>query len=362
MLVSNTREQAEAFIREVRGHFEQNLNLRCIFGDLKGSIWTDRKLTVGARKRIAKEPTIFSTGIDGAIISRHFDLIICDDIVDDENSRTESRREKLRVRFFKVLLPCLEPDARLAVIGTRYHYRDLYANLMESGFIPSATIISALDHEGRSSWPEKFPAPYLKRLRREAGTVIFNAQYQNDTEAMKGAVFKEEWLQFYKALPSALRIYQGVDLSIAQSSNSDFFAIVTIGVDEWGNIYVLDCYCARLSFRQQTAAIVDRYRRFDPIKVAIESNAYQAAQVECVREFGAIRTAKVFTRYDKLSRAWRLSAYFEDGRVWFGGNMHEIVEQLLAFPQGEHDDLFDALELAIGISQSSGPRLRFFRK
>jgi len=360
LLVSNTREQAEAFIREVRGHFEQNGIFRWVFGDLKGSKWTDRELIVGARRKIAKEPTIFSTGIDGALISRHFDLIICDDIVDEDNSRTESCREKLRVRFFKVLLPCLEPDAKLAVIGTRYHYRDLYGNLMESGFIPSATVISALDCKGRSSWPEKFSAEHLERIRREAGTVIFNAQYQNDTEAMKGAVFKEGWLRFYEAPPLALRIYQGVDLSIAQSSGSDFFAIVTIGVDEWNNIYILDCYHARLSFRQQTAAIIDRFRRFDPIKVAIESNAYQAAQVECVREFGAIRAAKVFTRCDKLSRAWKLSAYFEDGRMWFGRNMHDMIEQLLAFPQCEYDDLFDALELAVSISLSTGPRLRFF--
>jgi len=330
LLVSNTREQAEAFIREVRGHFEQNGIFRWVFGDLKGSKWTDRELIVGARRKIAKEPTIFSTGIDGALISRHFDLIICDDIVDEDNSRTESCREKLRVRFFKVLLPCLEPDAKLA------------------------------DCKGRSSWPEKFSAEHLERIRREAGTVIFNAQYQNDTEAMKGAVFKEGWLRFYEAPPLALRIYQGVDLSIAQSSGSDFFAIVTIGVDEWNNIYILDCYHARLSFRQQTAAIIDRFRRFDPIKVAIESNAYQAAQVECVREFGAIRAAKVFTRCDKLSRAWKLSAYFEDGRMWFGRNMHDMIEQLLAFPQCEYDDLFDALELAVSISLSTGPRLRFF--
>ena len=360
LLLSNTSEQAEGFIREVRGHLEQNEFFRQAFGKLEGSKWTDRELIVRTRNKIAKEPTIFSTGIDGALISRHFDLVICDDIVDEDNSRTESSREKLRVRFFKVLLPCLEPHGKLAVIGTRYHYRDLYGNLMESGFIPSPTIISALDCQGRSCWPEKFPAEHLEQIRREAGTVIFNAQYQNDTEAMKGAVFKEEWLQFYEAPPSMLRIYQGVDLAIARSSGSDFFAIVTIGLDKWDNIYVLDCYQARLSFRQQTAAIVDRFRRFDPIKVAIEANAYQAAQVECVREFGGIRTAEVFTRCDKLSRAWKLSACFEDGRVSFGRNMHDIIEQLLAFPQCEHDDLFDALELAVSISLSIGPRLRFF--
>jgi len=360
LLASNTQAQAEAFVREVRGHFERNPILRALFGDLVGRKWTDRELIVAARRRIAKEPTIFATGVGGALVSRHFDVIICDDVVDEESARTEFRREKLRTWFFKVMLPCLEPDGRLGIIGTRYHYRDLYGYLIETGFAPSVTIIRAIDADGKSPWPEKFSVERLEQIRREAGTVIFNAQYQNDTEAMKGAVFKDKWLRFYDAAPERLRIFQGVDLSIAQHERSDFFALVTIGVDQWENIYVLDCYQARLSFRQQTAAIVERFRRFDPIKVAIESNAYQAAQVERVRELGVVRAVKVFTTRDKLSRAWKLSALFEDGRVRLGRDMHELGDQLLTFPQGEHDDLFDALELAVSISAQHGPRMRFF--
>ncbi len=360
LLASNTQAQAEAFAREVRGHIERNPIFRIIFGDLVGPKWTNRELIVGRRRRIAKEPTIFATGVGGALVSRHFDLIICDDIVDEENSRTESRREKLRTWFFKVMLPCLEPDGSLGLVGTRYHYRDLYGHLMDAGFAPSVTVIRAIDADGKSPWPGKFPVKRLEQIRREAGTVIFNAQYQNDTEAMKGTVFKDKWLRFYDTVPETLRIFQGVDLAIAQSVGSDYFALVTIGVDEWENIYVLDCYQARLSFRQQTAAILGRFQRYDPIKVAIESNAYQAAQFERVRELGVVRATKVFTSRDKLSRAWKLSALFEDGRVRLGRNMHELVDQLLTFPHCEHDDLFDALEIAVSISASAVPRMRFF--
>jgi predicted phage terminase large subunit-like protein len=360
LLASNTQPQAEGFLREIRGHFERNHIFRAVFGDLTGRKWTDREFIVGGRTKIAKEPTMLATGVGGAVISRHFDIIICDDIVDEENARTETQRERLRIWFFKVLLPCLEPDGKLCIVGTRYHYRDLYGLLMEAGFVPSVTIIRALDPQGRSAWPEKFSVERLEQIRREAGTVIFNAQYQNDTEAMKGAVFKEEWLRYYDELPPFLRIFQGVDLSIAQHSGADFFAIVTIGIDQWGNIFVIDCYQARLSFRQQTSAIVERACRFDPVKIAIESNAYQAAQADSLKETGMVRVTKVFTDKDKLTRAWKLSALFEDGRIRLGRNMHELAEQLLAFPQAEHDDLFDALDFAVSLAASPGPRMRFF--
>jgi predicted phage terminase large subunit-like protein len=359
LLVSNVQAQAEAFVREIRSHLEQNHLLRGIYGEFTGSKWSDGEFIVSCRKKILKEPTMFATGVGGAIISRHFDIIICDDIVDEENARTQAQREKLRVWFFKVLLPCLEPDGRLCIVGTRYHYRDLYGLLIENGFVPTATIIRAINENGESAWPERFPIEKLEHIRREAGTIIFNAQYQNDTEAMKGAVFKEEWLQFYDSPPESLRVYQGVDLSIAQTDSADFFAVVTIGVDALANIYVLDCYQARISFRQQTAAILQKFLRFDPLKVAIESNAYQAAQADTLKEMGVMRVTKVFTKNDKLSRAWKLSSFFEDGRVYLGRNMQEMVEQLLAFPQADHDDLFDALDFAVGLALNRMPRIRF---
>jgi len=360
LLVSNTQAQAESFVREIRAHLEYNEDFRSAYGDHTGQKWTDREFIVAGRKKIAKEPTMFAAGVGGAIISRHFDIIICDDIVDEENARTEHQRERLRVWFFKVLLPCLEPAGSLCIVGTRYHYRDLYGLLLENGFVPSVTIIRAIDEQGRSAWPERFPIERLEQIRREAGTVIFNAQYQNDTEAMKGAIFKDEWLRYYDVPPSPLKVFQGVDLSIAQSEGSDFFAIVTIGEDTWGNIFVLDCYQARLSFRQQTMAIAERFGRFDPIRIAIESNAYQAAQADCLREIGIPRVTKVFTGRDKLSRAWKLSALFEDGRIYLSRHMHELAEQLLAFPQAEHDDLFDALDFAVSLVSSPALRVRFF--
>ncbi len=360
LLASNTHAQAQTFLREIRTHFERNRPFRAVFGNLSGTKWSDRELIVRSRRRIAKEPTIFATGVGGAVISRHFDLILCDDIVDEENSRTELQREKLRTWFFKVLLPCLEPEGSLGVVGTRYHYCDLYGYLIESGFFPVTTVIPALDPAGRSAWPEKFPAAKLEQIRREAGTVIFNAQYQNNTDAMKGVVFREEWIRYYDIVPESLWIYQGVDLAIACEAGSDYFAVVTIGLDVFNNIYVIDCHQARLSFRQQTGAIIERFRRFDPVKLGIESNAYQAAQADTLRELGIPRVEKVFTSKDKLSRGWKLSARFEDGRVWLGRNMHELAEQLLLFPQGDHDDLFDALDLAVTVSSSHIPRMRFF--
>jgi hypothetical protein len=71
-------------------------------------------------------------GVGGPIISKHYDVIILDDIIDEENARTEEQREKMRVWYYKSLLPCLEPYGEIHILGTRYHPYDLYHELLTS--------------------------------------------------------------------------------------------------------------------------------------------------------------------------------------------------------------------------------------
>lgn len=61
MIGSKTQTQAEAFLKEVRTHFEQNEDLIRIFGDWKTSkdnVWNDREFTVNKRSIIKKEATL----------------------------------------------------------------------------------------------------------------------------------------------------------------------------------------------------------------------------------------------------------------------------------------------------------------
>ena len=57
-------------------------------------------------------------------------------------------------------------------------------------------------------------------------------------------------------------------------------------------------------------------------------------------------------QYSKEIRAERIEPLFEQGLVWFGpDNMHGALEQeLLMFPEGKYDDMFDAMEIFIRIA------------
>ena len=108
MIGSKTQTQASAFLKEIRTHFEQNVNLIRIFGDWKKSrdnVWNDKEFTVNRRTVIKKEATVSALGASGAVVSKHFDIIIGDDLVGFENARTEAQRKVLNEWVLQLFIP-----------------------------------------------------------------------------------------------------------------------------------------------------------------------------------------------------------------------------------------------------------------
>lgn len=359
LLISRTEAQAEGFLRQIAGYLEHHAEFQAVFPLRPGRPWTRTALCLADRTRTAKEPTIAALGVGGPVISKHYELIVCDDIVDEASAASAHLREVTRRWFFTTLLPCLEPGGTLHVLGTRYHPEDLYGHLMQGMFRDTHAIVPALDPCGRSAWPERFPSAHLRRLRREAGPIIFDAQYQNSTTRMTGRIFRRETFRF-GAPPdaAACRVYQGVDLAIARHERADWFAVVTVGLAPPGEVFVLDAYRGRCSFHEQTRVIASLAARWSPERVGIESNAYQEAQLEHVIATTTVPAVGVHTGRDKTTRAWRLSARFERGEIIFAPTAAWLADELCAFPDGTHDDGFDALDHALTVAGGREPNIR----
>jgi predicted phage terminase large subunit-like protein len=149
-------------------------------------------------------------------------------------------------------------------------------------------------------------------------------------------------------LPDNLRLYQGVDLAISKKEAADYFAIVTIGKDQFNNIYLIDVFSGKYSFLQQFNKIVDRATRYDPIRVFVEANAYQVAQSHLLMALSDVRVKPIITVKDKVTRAWKISIKFENHQVFFPKfGVQEFSDNLIAFPDVDHDDEFDAFDLAV---------------
>jgi predicted phage terminase large subunit-like protein len=210
-------------------------------------------------------------------------------------------------------------------------------------------LISPAITANRALWEEFFPLAKMEELRREMGTLIFNLQFMNDARLSEGVVFRPEWIRRHAGAPKEGENFTGVDLAVSEKPGADFFAAVTVRL-AGGNFYVLDAVRDRCSFLTQAKHVRKIAAEFKPKKIGIESVAYQAAFASYLAETTDLPVVEVRPRGDKVARAYRLSALCEAGRLFLGENHGALEKELLDFPDGAHDDLLDALEIAVSVA------------
>ena len=365
-LVSNTSTQADAFSRAIRLTVEQNPKYRELYGNLVSATkWTNSEwIRADSGLEGTKDATVFAVGVGGAIISKRFDLLFLDDILDKENTKTPEQRAEVEFWFEQTLRPCLESDGVVIALGTRWAAEDLYEKLMtplaEGGkgwrsLVRSALIKNELGEEV-SYWEDHWPAWKLKELRSEMGSAMFACAYQNDiTGLMAGDIFRRENLQqSFKTLPEGhnYSIKMGIDLASSEKERADYTARVVSAGDlcdrdcgQKGDFFVLSAYRDR---RESGHAefILDGYTAYPATGlVVVESQQFQSTLIQEVMEdypFIPIQGKKADT--DKVTRARAVAAKTEAHKVWFHESLYEgpFMPELLSFPTG-HDDLIDAL-------------------
>lgn len=366
LIASNTQLQAEVFLREIKFHLEHNIRVLEYFGKFASNEkWDTREIVVAPRISPAKESTVTCVGVGGPVASRHYDVIIADDLVDEENSRTEVQRDKVKTWWYKTLVPCCEPDGRIFVLGTRYHHLDLYGHLIRNEYADNYQIIPAISSDSTTPWPEKFSLEWLEERRKQAGSIIFNAQYQNDTSLMKGHIFKEEWFQFYDVEPNweEMHFFIGCDpaatkkdaLLSKNKASTDWWTIVVGGRPirsgkYASEVYLREVWRARCTKEEYIEKLKKLNAQYKPLKVLIETVAAQEYLAQDAEKHMPVKRLDRTT--DKVARAYWLQAFFENGQIIVpaksSARSYEVwqalLDELLLFPQVEHDDLFDGLQ------------------
>jgi|GEM_PF-544161 len=391
LIVSDTDDHAVRFLGTIKTALHHHPLIRKHFGPLSGERWTDHQVVLKGRSKILTEATITAHGAySGAVTSGHYDIIICDDLINFENARTEGSRDRMLEWFRQTLLPTLIPGGELHIIGTRYHFMDLYQTMIdELGYDTQIQQGIRRDDNGDecSIWETYMPlhdrldpatgklTEGLLTIRENLGAVIFNLQYQNDAELMKkGNIFEYDWFRWYTTETrvdgklwivrsdgveidaSRLIPYGGVDPSIGEGDQSDYFAVCIIGLEKIAKeIYVLDIYKARLTYEGRASIVNAKYQQWHPHIMGIEDVAFQKEFVQRIRKtFPFIRVKEVKTTKDKVSRAYGRSGLVQNGKVWVKKGMADFVSELCIMPDGAYDDQFDAFDFAIYVSESAG--------
>jgi len=371
ILTSHTADFVKSFVRGIKSVMSSP-EYKSIFGDLKPEapdLWNRNELIV-QRDSFEKDPTFTALSVNSSIIGRRADEIIVDDPIDETTANSETLRDEIYRWFTKELVTRLEPNGRLMVIMTRWHFADIASKLLEEDeydvvrapFGYKRLISPAIGPNNEVLWPEKWPLDRLLARKKEIGAIAFESQYQAHPIASLHAPLKVEWLHYWHEtdedleakihkLPSRekLRIIQAWDLAISEQPEADWTVCVTLGVEKEGAIYLLDYYRAHIDFPAQVKQVEAQALAWKPERIAIETVAYQKALPQQLRH-GMFPITEIKPVKDKGIRIQSLAPYFENGTIRVSKGHEEFLLEYLQFPKSEHDDILDALQMAVAVA------------
>lgn len=382
---------AKKFLSEIRGQIEKNEVFKSLFGDLKGlDKWTESEIIVRTRTRERKEPTVTCAGLDVTKVGLHYDIIIVDDPHSEKNITTADQIDKVK-KWFKLLLSLLDPGGKLIVIGTRWHYGDLFGWLIEQERVreeeslkPRFQIlvkkafngpIAALregkyDLESDFLWPNRLSPEFLVDTLMDQGPYIFSCQYLNEPVDDESAVFKKSWLRFYgDEPPKGLRIYGAVD-PMRDEEGRDYAVIATVGIDSSWNSHILEIRRGKWDENDTIDQIFRSHSRWKHIKIGFESTAWQLSYYKFMKAEMGRRKMRIpifplqpSTKLSKRMRIRSMVPYWASGLFLLPGqnyldlkgNMAILVDELLRYPLVNNEDCIDALQMTDQVAKRPSP-------
>ena len=293
----------------------------------------------------------YAVGAGGAVTGRGADLLLIDDpLKNREEADSRLMRDKLWDWYASTAYTRLMPGGAVVLIQTRWHEDDLAGRLLNGEEQWEVVNLPAIAEpgdalgrrEGEALWPAKYDAQALERIRTTIGEREFTALYQQRPSPLDGALFRRDWIQRRKAPGSGVRIAMGVDLALSTKTSADYTAIVVMARDEFGKLYVLDAVRERVDFPGALRLIRLVADKWNPKAIAIEQVAYQAVVVQELLRSTTLPIKGVTPDRDKVTRAQPLALRYEQGLVFHEQLPSWFEDELLAFPQGVHDDAVDA--------------------
>lgn len=412
IIISDSSEQAEGFLDNIRVEFEENTAILEDFGPLAGSVWRSNVLVTKTNIKIE------AIGSGKKIRGRKHrnwrpDLIILDDVENDENVRTPEQRKKLKDWFDKAVSKCGDDYTDIIYIGTLLHYDSLLAKTLSNPAYRSIkykavirfsqaddlwqqweSIFTDLSNDDRESealaffqahkeamlegtqvlWEEKLSYYDLMVMRVSEGEASFNSEEQNEPINPDDCLFMEEWFDYYNEAEvnfgdPAFDFFGFIDPSLGKTKRSDFSAIVTLAKHRSsGYMYVVDADIERRHPDRIIADVLAKERWLRASfghgyrKLGAETNQFQWFLKEELAKASAkaglyLPIEEVQQTSDKVMRIQTLQPDVKNKYIKFNRRHKRLLEQLTQFPMGAHDDGPDALEGARSIAK----RVKRFR-
>jgi len=324
---------------------------------------------------------LVAAGVGGPITGRGAHVAIIDDPFKNyEEAASETIRKKVSTWYKSTLRTRLAPGGAIVLVMTRWHEKDLAGELkatMEDGSGEQWEIIdlSAIAKEndilgrqpGEPLWPARYPLTELRATQIALGSYLWSALYQQKPAPAAGNKFKRAWFRYFeiaddfvvlhtpgeeeelKRIPlNRCWCFQTCDPAASTKTSADYFVLATWLVTPHKELLLRDVIRMRLEGPDQPKLFEQGYKRWRPRLQGVETKNMGLTLFQTLRRKG-LPVIDLKAETDKETRALPVMARMEAGTVYFLKNapwLDEYENELLMFPNGEHDDQVDVTSYA----------------
>lgn len=358
---AHTAELAVGFGRKVRNLVQSEQYLKVF--DTKLS--SDSK--AAGRWNTDKGGDYFAIGVGGAVTGKGADLLV----IDDPHSEQEAKQGNPAVYdgvyewYTSGPRQRLQPGGAIIIVMTRWATKDLTGQILKNSSKEGTDDWEVIEFpailpSGNPLWPGFWSKDALESLKAELPVAKWEAQYQQNPTSEEGALVKRDSWRIWEdeSPPPCEYIIQSWDTAFEKHNRADFSACTTWGVfdreDRHGNmkpnIILLDAFRDRMEFPDLKKKALEMWKDWNPDSLIIEKRAAGAPLIYEMRKIGIpLAEYTPHKGQDKIARVNAITDLFASGIVWRPDKRwaEEVVEEMAAFPNGDHDDYVDSSSQAL---------------
>ena len=360
--------------------------------------WSATKICVDHPRRKlegVRDPSVRIAGLTTNTTGLHADVIIGDDVVVPDNAYTEEGRKKVASAMSQ-MSSIKNAGGLIKCCGTTYHPKDIYSvwkeqKMYEVDDLGNITgekklwdiLEKPVEKDGLFCWPREtrsdgksygFNFQILEQIKAEyLDKVQFHAQYYLNPNDPGSERISRDKFQYYNPRliqlsggrwtynGRPLNVYAHIDFAFSLKDGADSTAIVVIGIDADGQIYVLDIDRFKTDkISEYFEHIVQLHSRWEFRKLRAEVTVAQSIIARDLKE--RITKEGLSLSIDEFrpnrymgAKEERMAAILEprydNQAIWhYKGGFIPMLEEELVLARPPHDDIKDALAGAIEIA------------
>lgn len=422
LVISETDGMSNKFIEWISGQLKFNRKLREDFGDFlyekKALNERDNQEAFLTLTGTLVESSSMGKQMRGKRNGAYRpDLVICDDLESTKNTNTAELREKNAHWFNSVVMPIGTPqDTAFVYMGTYVNGSGLLPTIIKRGDFQSK-VYSAVVHgpdnpdlweqfeeiyrdmergddrypdalafyEAHKAdmdagvqvlWPQRWSYTELIVEKVNMGSRAFGSEFLNNPIDEESQIFRPDTFTYYDVgdirdtvgKPIRLEYFGFWDIAMGKSNRSDFNAIVTLGRDKrTGIIYIVEAWASQCPAHVALERALSFCKEYGYKTFGVETVQAQYDLYRQLREKAAAagvygtKFLPVQPRTKKENRIEMLEPMIENGVLRFRRSHRLLIEQMEQYPNGDHDDLPDALSGACDLCRGA-VRRSYYKK